>query len=407
VLFEGDLNMEKPDRVIYLDHAATTPVYPKVLEAMRPYFSEKYGNASSIYSLGREALQALDEARTTVAQILDAKEREVIFTSCGSESDNLALRGVAFRNQDKGNHIITSALEHHAILHTCEQLETRFGFEVTYLPVDQYGRVDPDDVRRAITEETILISIMYANNEVGTIQPLAEIGRIARERGIPLHTDAVQAGGALNLDVNTLNVDLLSLSAHKFYGPKGVGILYARRGLRLLPTQTGGAHEGHRRAGTENVAGIVGAATALKLAQEGREENNQRITALRDRLIEGVLSRIPHAQLTGHPTERLPNNASFTFKFIEGEGLLLSLDMKSICASTGSACSSASLEPSHVLLAMGIPPEIAHGSLRLTLGHENTEEEIEYVLEVLPEVVERLRSMSALYEGAPLAGRRA
>ncbi|HID87567.1 MAG TPA: cysteine desulfurase NifS [Anaerolineae bacterium] len=399
--------MEKPERIIYLDHAATTPVHPKVLEAMMPYFSEKYGNASSIYSLGREALHALDEARTTVAQILGAEEREIIFTSCGSESDNLAIRGIAFGNRNRGNHIITSAIEHHAVLHTCEQLEKHFGFEVTYLPVDPYGRVDPDDVRRAITDRTILITIMYANNEVGTIQPIAEIGRIARERGIPFHTDAVQAGGALDLDVNGLNVDLLTLSAHKFYGPKGVGILYARRGLRLLPVQTGGAHEGNRRAGTENVAGIVGAATALKLAQEEREENNGRVAALRDRLIEGVLERIPHAQLTGHPTERLPNNASFIFKFIEGEGLLLSLDMKGICASSGSACTSASLEPSHVLLAMGIPPEIAHGSLRLTLGHENTEEEINYVLEVLPEAVERLRSISAMYEGASLTGQRA
>ncbi|MFQ6058344.1 MAG: cysteine desulfurase NifS [Anaerolineae bacterium] len=394
--------MEKSNRIIYLDHAATTPVHPKVLEAMLPYFSERYGNASSIYSLGREALHALDEARATVAEILGAREREIIFTSCGSESDNLAIRGIAFANRSRGNHIITSPIEHHAVLHTCEQLEKHFGFQVTYLPVDQYGRVNPDDVGRAITDRTILITIMYANNEVGTIQPIAEIGKIARAKGIPFHTDAVQAGGALDLDVNALNVDLLSLSAHKFYGPKGVGILYARRGLRLLPTQTGGAHERNRRAGTENVAGIVGAATALKLAQESREENNRRVAALRDRLMEGILSRIPRAQLTGHPTERLPNNASFTIEFIEGEGLLLSLDMQGICASSGSACTSASLEPSHVLLAMGIPPEVAHGSLRLTLGHENTEEEINYVLEVLPGIVERLRSISAMYEGAPL-----
>lgn len=391
--------MEKSRKVIYLDHAATTAVDPRVMEAMLPYWTERYGNASSIYSLGREAAKAMEEARKTVADILNCEPKEIIFTSCGSESDNLAVRGVAFAQQHrgKGNHIITSSIEHHAIGHTCEQLEKYFGFEVTYLPVDKYAMVDPEDVRRAIRDDTVLISVMAANNEVGTIQPIAEIGKIAREHGIPFHTDAVQAGGTLPLDVEKLHVDLLSLSAHKFYGPKGVGVLYVRKGTPLLPIQTGGGHERQRRAGTENVAGIVGLATALKLAYDHAEENNARITALREWLIQGVLERIPEVQLTGHPTQRLPNNASFAFKYIEGESILLNLDMLGICASSGSACTSASLEPSHVLLAMGIPAEEAHGSLRLTLGNENTEEDVDYVLEVLPGIVEKLRMMSPLY----------
>ncbi len=394
--------MKKPAKIIYLDHAATTAVDPRVVEAMAPYWSERYGNASSIYSLGREAAKAIEEARQTVAGILNCESKEIIFTSCGSESDNLAVRGVAFaqRHRGKGNHIITSAIEHHAIGHTCEQLEKYFGFEVTYLPVDRYAMVDPEDVRRAIRDDTVLISVMTANNEVGTIQPIAEIGKIAHERGIPFHTDAVQAGGTLSLDVNELHVDLLSLSAHKFYGPKGVGVLYVRKGTPLLPVQTGGGHEHQRRAGTENVAGIVGLATALQLAYDHITENNARITALRERLIQGVLERIPDAQLTGHPTQRLPNSASFAFKYIEGESILLNLDMLGICASSGSACTSASLEPSHVLVAMGIPVEVAHGSLRLTLGNENTEEDVDYVLQVLPGIVEKLRMMSPLYQGA-------
>jgi len=383
-----------------MDHAATTPVDPRVVEAMLPYFTERYGNASSVYRLGQEARKAIDEARADVAQILNCTPREIIFTSCGSESDNLAIRGIAFLKRDKGNHIITSSIEHHAVGHTCEQLEKHFGFQVTYLPVDEYGRVDPADVEKAITEKTILITIMYANNEVGTIEPIAQIGEIARAHKIPFHTDAVQAGGALVLDVEALNVDLLSLSAHKFYGPKGVGVLYLRRGVRLLPTQAGGAHELKRRAGTENVAGIVGLATAFKWAQEHREENNRKLIALRDRLIEGILSSIPDTQLTGHPKERLPNSASFTINYVEGEGLLLGLDMMGIAASSGSACTSASLEPSHALLALGIPPEVAHGSLRLTLGHENSDEDVDYLLEVLPGIVERLRSMSPLYTTA-------
>ena len=387
-------------RTIYLDHAATTAVDPRVVEAMLPYWTEHYGNASSIYALGRRAHQALEEARQTVADILHCTPREIIFTSCGTESDNLALRGVAFerRHRAKKNHIIISPIEHHAIGHTVEQLVKYFGFEATYLPVDRYGLVDPADVEAAIRPDTALISVMYANNEVGTIEPIAEIGTIARSHGIPFHSDAVQAGGALNLDVNELNVDLMSLSAHKFYGPKGVGVLYARRGVPLLPMQTGGGHERNRRAGTENVAYIVGLATALRLAYEELEETNARLTRLRDRLIAGILERIPDSQLSGHPTQRLPNNASLLFRYIEGESILLNLDLLGVAASSGSACTSGSLEPSHVLLAMGYPHEVAHGSLRLTLGKENTEADVDYVLEILPGIVEKLRQMSPLYD---------
>ncbi|MGC8837331.1 MAG: cysteine desulfurase NifS [Anaerolineae bacterium] len=385
--------------IIYLDHAATTPVDPRVVEAMLPYWTEQYGNPSSIYSLGRAAARALEDARETVANILHCEPREVIFTSCGTESDNLAIRGVAFarRAAGKGNHIITSSIEHHAVSHTVEQLAKHFGFEATFLPVDRYGVVDPDEVRKVIRKDTVLISIMYANNEIGTIEPIAEIGAIAREHGIPFHTDAVQAGGALSLDVNALNVDLLSLSAHKFYGPKGVGVLYARRGVSFWPMQTGGGQERNRRAGTENVPYIVGLATALRLAYEELEEHNARLVRLRDRLIQGVLQSIPDSQLTGHPTNRLPNSASFVFRGIEGESILLNLDMEGICASSGSACTSASLEPSHVLLALGLPHEVAHGSLRLTLGRSNTEEQVDRVLEVLPGIVQKLRAMSPLY----------
>ncbi len=385
------------NKMVYLDHAATTAVRPEVVEAMLPYFTERYGNASSIYSLGREADQAIDEARLKVAGILGARPEEVIFTSGGSESDNLAIRGVLWASHDKGNHVITSSVEHHAVGHTCEQLEKLFGVEVTYLPVDRYGMVDPADVARSITDRTVLISIMYANNEVGTIQPIAEIGRIARDRGVPFHTDAVQAGGTLDLDVDGLNVDLLSLSAHKFYGPKGVGVLYVRRGTPLVPTQTGGGHEGNQRAGTENVPYIVGLAEALRLAYQEKERNNQEIEQLRDRLVEGVLSSIWDCELTGHPTQRLPNNASFVFKYVEGEAILLNLDLLGIAASSGSACSTGSMEASHVLAAMGIPPEVAHGSLRLTLGIDNREEDIDYVLEALPGVAAKLRAMSPLW----------
>ncbi|MFN2225329.1 MAG: cysteine desulfurase NifS [Anaerolineae bacterium] len=391
--------MEESMRMVYMDHAATTPVDPRVVEAMLPYWTQQYGNASSIYTLGRQARHALEDARRTVAEILNCDPKEVIFTSCGSESDNLALRGVAFQRRQRGgkNHIITSSIEHHAIGHTVEQLVKEFGFEATYLPVDRYGMVDPADVARAIRPETAIISIMYANNEVGTIQPIAAIGRIAREHKVPFHSDAVQAGGTLSLDVKALQVDLMSLSAHKFYGPKGVGVLYARRGVPLLPMQTGGGHERNRRAGTENVAYAVGLATALRLAYEEAEEANARIARLRDRLVAGVLERIPDSQLSGHPTQRLPNSASFLFKYVEGESILLNLDQMGVAASSGSACTSGSLEPSHVLTAMGFPHEVAHGSLRLTLGRENTDEDIDHVLAGLPGIIEKLRLMSPLY----------
>jgi cysteine desulfurase len=386
-------------RTVYLDHAATTAVDPRVVEAMLPYWTQNYGNASSIYRLGRDANHAMDEARHTVAQILNCTPKEVIFTSCGTESDNLALRGVAFerRHRAKKNHIIVSPIEHHAIGHTIEQLEKHYGFEPTYLPVDQYGMVDPADLERAIRPDTALISIMYANNEVGTIEPVADLGEIARAHKIPFHTDAVQAAGTLGLDVQELNVDLMSLSAHKFYGPKGVGVLYARRGVPFLPTQTGGGHERNRRAGTENVAYIVGLAAALRLAYEQVEEVNGRIRRLRDRLVGGLLERIPESQLSGHPTQRLPNSASFLFKYVEGESILLNLDAMGVAASSGSACTSGSLEPSHVLMAMGFPHETAHGSLRLTLGKENNDEDVDYVLQILPGIIEKLRQMSPLF----------
>ncbi len=380
-----------PERILYLDHAATTALDPRVLTAMLPYLTNEYGNASSIYTLGRHAMQAIDSSREQVANLLNCRPTEIAFVGCGSESDNLAIKGLAFTSQKKGNHIITSSIEHHAVLHTCQYLE-RFGFKTTYLPVDEYGRVDPAEVERAMTNETILVSIMYANNEIGTIEPIAEIGKICRARKIPFHVDAVQAGGALPIDVNELNVDLLSLSAHKFYGPKGMGILYARQGVRLLPQLQGGSQERGRRAGTENVAGIVGLAEALRLAYEELPEATPRIQAMRDRLIEGVLS-IPRSRLTGHPTERLPNNASFCFEGVEGESILLNLDMLGIAASSGSACTSGAVEPSHVLVALGLPSEWSHGSLRLTLGKENSEEDVERVLTVLPNIIERLRGL--------------
>jgi cysteine desulfurase len=387
--------MASTERVIYLDHAATTPVDPRVVEAMLPYFSHAYGNASSIYALGRAAHKALDESREKMARILGCRPTELIFTGCGSESDNLAIKGIAQASQKKGNHIITSAIEHHAVLHTCQYLE-KFGYEVTYLPVDAYGRVDPAAVEGAITDRTVLVSIMYANNEVGTIQPISEISQVCRARRIPFHTDAVQAGGALDLDVNNLGVDLLSLSAHKFYGPKGVGALYIRQGTRMLPQLQGGSQERNRRAGTENIAGIVGMGEALYLAYAELEDTNAHLRALRDQLIERLL-KIPGAHLTGHPTRRLPNNASFCFEGIEGESLLIDLDVKfGIAASSGSACTSASLDPSHVLVAMGIPVELAHGSLRLTLGKENTQQDIDTITEALPDILEKLRALAPL-----------
>jgi cysteine desulfurase len=380
-----------PERTIYLDHAATTALDRRVLDAMMPYLTSEYGNASSIYTLGRHAMQAIDRSREQVADILNCRPTEVAFVGCGSESDNLAIKGMAFASQKKGNQLITSPIEHHAVLHTCQYLE-RFGFKTTYLPVDEYGRVDPDDVARAITDQTVLVSIMYANNEVGTIEPIAEIGRVCRAKKIPFHVDAVQVAGMLPIDVAALNVDLLSLSAHKFYGPKGMGILYARQGMRILPQLHGGSQERGRRAGTENVAGIVGTATALQLAQEELPQVTPRLKTLRDRLIEGVLT-IPRSRLTGHPVDRLLNNASFCFEGVEGESILLNLDLLGVAASTGSACTSGSVDPSHVLIAMGLPPEWSHGSLRLTLGKENTEEDIDTVVSALPGIIEKLRGL--------------
>lgn len=388
-------------KTIYLDHAATTPVHPKALEAMLPYFSEKYGNPSTIYRLGQEALKALDEARETVAAILGCRSQEIIFTSGGTESDNAAIKGAAFALRDKGNHIITSAIEHHAVLHTCHHLE-KLGFEVSYLAVDKYGVVDLQELEKAITERTTVVSIMLANNEVGTIEPIAEISAIikkkAKGRTIVFHTDAVQGAGALDLDVTRLGVNMLSLSAHKFYGPKGVGILYLRRNTPFLPQQNGGAQERNRRAGTENVAGIVGMTTALRIAAENQESNVRHCRELRDYLIQGIQSRIKRAHLNGHPTSRLPNNANFCFEYVEGESILLNLDIAGMAAASGSACTSASLEPSHVLLALDVPPEVAHGSVRFTLGYENTTEDIDYVLSILPDIVAKLRAMSPLAE---------
>jgi cysteine desulfurase len=382
---------------IYLDYAATTPVDPEVLEAMIPYFSAWYGNPSSIHWFGRETRKVIEEARTTVAtEIGAAAPQEIVFTGSGSESDNMAIRGVALANREKGNHIITSAIEHHAVIDTCHFLE-RQGFKVTYLPVDADGLINPDDVLRAVTPETVLVTIMHANNEVGTVQPIAAIGKALRERKILFHTDAVQSMGALPVNVEDLSVDLLSMAAHKFYGPKGTGALYIRKGVRVSPLIFGGAQERNRRAGTENIPGIVGLAKALQLANRDLEAKQQYLTELRDYLIDRILEQFDYVRLNGHRTKRLPGNVNISFQFIEGESLLLNLDLKGIAASSGSACTSGSLEPSHVLLAMGICHEIAHGSLRLTLGKHTTRAEIDYLLEVLPEIVNKLRAMSPLY----------
>ena len=379
--------------LIYLDHAATTPLDRLVLAEMEPYLCEVFGNPSSIYQSAREARRALDEARDTVADILNARAREIVFTSCGSESDNLAIKGVAFANRSRGNHIITSQIEHHAVLHSCQYLE-KFGFRVSYLPVDRNGLVDLELLKQEIGDETILVTIMYANNEIGTIQPIEEIAQICKERRVYFHTDAVQAAGALDLDVKRLGVDLLSLAGHKFYGPKGIGALFVRRGVQYWPQQHGGTQERNRRAGTENVAGIVGFAAALRAAYENFDQINSHSALLRDRLIEGILSQVDNAVLSGHPTSRLSNNASFCFENIEGESILLALDQRGIMASSGSACTSASLEPSHVLMALGLPANLSHGSLRLTVGKDNTMEEVERVLVELPSIIEKLRSLS-------------
>jgi cysteine desulfurase len=383
---------------IYLDNAATTALSPKVLEAMMPYLTEIYGNASSPHSFGQEARRGVEAARDKVAAALGADPGEIIFTGCGTESDNTALFGVAEKYKNKGNHIITTNVEHHAILHTCDALARR-GYEITYLPVDEYGLVTPEQVAAAITDKTILVSIMFANNEVGTILPIPEIAKVCHEKGVLFHTDAVQAVGHVPVNVKEMGIDMLSLSAHKFHGPKGVGALYLKKGIRLPSYIVGGEQEKGRRAGTENVAGIVGLGAAIELAAANIAESAARMTRLRDKLINGILTTIPEVKLNGHPTKRLPNNANVSIKFIEGESILLMLDMNGIAASSGSACTSGSLDPSHVLLAMGLTHEVAHGSVRLTLGDETTEEEIDYVLRTLPEVAKKLRFMSPLWKG--------
>jgi cysteine desulfurase len=388
---------------IYLDYAATTPTDPEVVKAMLPYFGDCFGNPSSAHSFGQEAREAIEKARSNVASLLGANPAEIVFTSGGTESDNLAIKGIAYANRSKGNHIITSAIEHHAVTEPCHFLEKQ-GFEVTLLPVDRDGRVDPDGVPKAITDRTILISIMHANNEIGTIQPITAIGKIARERGIYLHTDAVQTFGHIPFTVDDLKVDLLSLSAHKLYGPKGMGALYIRKGTRIVPFMHGGEQESKRRASTHNVPGIVGLSKAVEMAREKMDEEMKTQTRLRDRLIEGILERTERSRLNGHPTERLPNNVNVSVEFVEGESMLLGLDMEGIACSTGSACSSGSLDPSHVLLAIGLNHQMAHGSLRFSLGRYTEEKDINRVLEVLPSVVERLRSMSPLYRAE--AGRK-
>lgn len=382
---------------IYLDHAATTPVKQEVLDAMMPYFTQNFGNPSSIYQVAQINKKAIDDAREKIAKYLGANTNEIFFTNGGTEADNWAIKGIVEANKNKGNHIITSKVEHHAVLHTCEYLEKQ-GYEVTYLNVDETGAIDLEELKAAIKDTTILISIMYANNEIGTIMPIKEIGQVAKEHGIAFHTDAVQAIGQIEINVKEENIDALSLSAHKIYGPKGIGALYIRRGLKIGTLIHGGAQERGRRAGTENVPGIVGLAKAMELAYTDFEAKNERIKTLRDKLINGILESVPYSKLNGDAVNRLANNVNIGFEFVEGESLLLLLDMHGVAASSGSACTSGSLDPSHVLLALGLPHEKAHGSLRLTLGESTTEEEIDYVLEKLPAVVGRMRDMSPLYE---------
>jgi cysteine desulfurase len=379
---------------IYLDHSATTPADPRVVEAMAPYWSERFGNSESSHAFGQAAAGALEQARQTVADVLGCRPSEIVFTGSGTEADNLALRGVAWaaRQSRRGSHIVTTSIEHHAVGHTVDQLRDLFGFEVTRVSVDEYGRVDSDDVAAAIRPATILVSVMMANNEVGTVQPMVRIGRMCRERGVVFHTDAVQAAGRLPLELDDLNVDLLALSAHKFYGPKGVGLLYVRRGTPFVPTITGGDHERGRRPGTVNVAGAMGLATALRLVEERRVAETVRLRRLRDRLIEGILERIPDSRLTGHPDHRLAHHASFAFRDVEGESIVLSLDLEGVAASSGAACAEGEPEPSFVLAAMGLSPDWSIGSLRLTLGRSNDEADVARVLEVLPGIIERLRA---------------
>lgn len=387
------------NRSIYMDNAATTRISDEVLEAMMPYLKENFGNPSSIYSLGGKSKVAIEDARETVANCLGATKKEIFFTSGASESDNWAIKGIAEAFESKGNHIITSKIEHHAVLHTCEYLEKK-GFEVTYLDVDENGVINLEQLRQSINDRTILITIIFANNEVGTIQPIKQIGEIAKENGIIFHTDAVQAIGNVKIDVNEYNIDMLSLTGHKIHAPKGVGALYVRSGIRIPNLLHGGAQERRKRAGTENVASIVGLAKAMEICSLNFEERTKRIASLRDRLIEGIISNIEEVRLNGHPVDRLCNNVNMCFKYIEGESLLLMLDMEGIQGSSGSACTSGSLDPSHVLLALGLPHEIAHGSLRLSLSEYNTEEEVDYVIEKLQGIVQRLRDMSPLYQRA-------
>lgn len=381
------------DKTYYFDNAATTKISKSVLDSMLPYLKEKYGNPSSIYSLGRESKDAIDTARDKVAKSLGCESKNIYFTSSGSESDNWAIKGVALANKDKGNHIITSSIEHHAVLHTCEYLEKQ-GFEVTYLPVKSNGVVDIKELKKAIRKDTILISIMYANNEIGTIQPIKEIGEIAKENGIYFHTDAVQAVGNIEIDLSNLNIDLLTLSGHKFNAPKGVGVLYIKDGVKIDNLIHGGGQERGKRASTENVANIVGLGTAIELATKDIKKKSEYLIQLREKCIKAILDNIPNTILNGDPVNRLPGNVNVCFKYIEGESILLMLDQLGICASSGSACTSGSLEPSHVLLAIGLPHEIAHGSLRLSFSKDNTQEEVDYFLEVLPGIIEKLRKMS-------------
>lgn len=382
-------------RKVYLDNAATTALSPKVLEKMMPYLTDIYGNASSPHSFGQTARIGVEHAREQVARAINADPSEIVFTGCGTESDNTVLFGVAERYAKKGDHIITTNVEHHAILHSCAALEKK-GIKVTYLPVDKDGLVTPEQVRDAITDKTILVSVMFANNEVGTIMPIPEIAAVCHEKGVLFHTDAVQAAGHIPIDVKAMGIDMLSISGHKFHGPKGVGVLYERKGIRLPSYIIGGEQEKGRRAGTENVAGIVGLGEALELAVTNMSETSARMTRMRDRLIEGIEASIPEVKLNGHRAKRLPNNVNFSIKYIEGESILLMLDMAGIAASSGSACTSGSLDPSHVLLALGLTHEVAHGSVRMTLGDDTTDEDIDYVLETLPKVAHRLRAMSPI-----------
>lgn len=380
---------------VYMDNAATTKLSPDVLNAMMPYLTDIYGNASSVHAFGREAREGVEHARNQVAAAINASPDEIFFTAGGTESDNMAIKGVAHKYAKKGKHIITTAIEHHAVLHTCEALEKE-GYEVTYLPVDEDGLISVEQVKAAMRDDTLLVTVMFANNEVGTIEPIAEIGALCRERNVLFHTDAVQAVCHVPIDVKVMNIDLMSISAHKFHGPKGIGALYCRKGIVLEPVIVGGAQERKRRAGTENVAGIVGLGAAIERAHKNMAADMARVSALRDKLISGILKDIPHVKLNGHPTQRLPQNVNFSIRYIEGESILLMLDINGIAASSGSACTSGSLDPSHVLLAMGIPHEIAHGSLRLTLSDMTTDEEVDYVLETLTKTVKRLRDMSPL-----------